>query len=67
MENFVYYFSIWLATAVPVFAGTWWLSRQLSIMESTIDKIEDNIKNMKHVTACGKPVKAKKVIRANDK
>jgi hypothetical protein len=36
-------------------------------MESTINKIEDNIKNMKHVTACGKPVKVKKVIRANDK
>ena len=60
MENFTYYISIWFATAIPVWAWAWYIGKKC-------DEISNAIENMKHVTACGKPAKAKKVIRANDK
>ena len=60
MENFTYYISIWFATAIPVWVWAWYIGKKC-------DEISNAIENMKHVTACGKPVKEKKVIRANDK
>ena len=60
MENFTYYISIWFATAIPVWVWAWYIGKKC-------DEISNSIENMKHVTACGKPVKVKKVIRANDK
>ena len=60
MENFTYYISIWLATAIPIWVWAWYVGKKF-------DDISNALENMKHVTACGKPVKKKKVIRANDK
>jgi len=60
MENFTYYISIWLATAIPIWVWAWYVGKKF-------DDISNALENMKHVTACGKPVKKKKVIRGNDK
>jgi len=60
MENFTYYISIWLATAIPIWVWAWYVGKKL-------DDINNALENMKHVTACGKLVKQKKVLRGNDK
>jgi len=60
MENFTYYISIWLATAIPIWVWAWYIGKKC-------DDISSALENMKHVTACGKPVKPKKVLRGNDK
>ena len=58
---------IWCSVAIPWWAGALYLGKKLDDMSRVLDRMSDNFGNMKHVTACGKPVKAKKVIRANDK
>ena len=60
MENFTYYISIWLATAIPIWVWAWYVGKKC-------DDISKALENMNHVTASGKPVKKKKVIRGNDK
>lgn len=51
---------IWCSVAIPMWAGALYLGKRL-------DRMSDKISNMNKLTACGKPIKSKKVIRGNDK
>tara|TARA_R100000152_G_C6646559_1_gene89426 strand:- start:243 stop:446 length:204 start_codon:yes stop_codon:yes gene_type:complete len=58
---------IWCSVAIPWWAGALYLGRKLDDMSKVLDRMCDSLGNMKQLTACGKPVKVKKVIRGNDK
>ena len=51
---------IWCSVAIPMWAGALYLGKRL-------DRMSYKISNMNKLTACGKPIKSKKVIRGNDK
>ena len=58
---------IWCSIAIPWWACALYLGKRLDDISKILDRMSYRVGNMQQLTACGKPVKVKKVIRGNDK